>query len=341
MNLSVVGKSLLALTLLVFSSLNLAQDAGASVPDSSYAKPGQLVAIPSARASDTRLLNLRCTGDGPVSILLEAGSRADSITWYRVQPLLAKQTRVCSYDRAGYGFSEEGPLPRDVDADVRDLDALITAAGIQTPTVLVGHSLGTDIVRRYAELHRNRVAGLVLVDPPEHYIAKYAPDWDSSERASNKQRFELLQTCLDAAIAGTLAKGDGDLSRCVADPDTKWPEAVRASIRAYKLNPAFWRTIKSELSYNETVFNAPIVVHKKRSDLPVVILVAGDTYAEAPSPLREALEKSREKTIANIAANTTRGTRIDVANSGHDMQMDQPQAVVDAVTAVMKQFAKK
>ena len=339
MNPSSAAKTLLA-SLLIFSGVSLADASAYLVPDISYAKPGQLVELPSSGPSGTRQLNLRCSGNGPTTVLLEAGSRGDSTTWYRVQPRLAKQARVCSYDRAGYGFSDEGPRPRDVDADVRDLDSLITAAAIKTPLMMVGHSLGTDIVRRYAELHRDRVAGLVLVDPPEHYIAQYAPDWDASERAATKKRFAFLQRCLDAATAGTLAEAEGDLRQCIAAPDPVWPEAVKASLRDYKLKPGFWRTIQSELANNDTLFSTPIIAVKDKSELPISILVAADTFAEAPSPLREAFEKSRDKTISEIAANTTRSYRVVVANSGHEMQMDQPQAVVDAVSKLLKQLAK-
>lgn len=86
----------------------------ARIPDS-YAKAGQLVTV-----AQGRKINLRCAGNGPQTVMLEAGSHTDSTTWFRVQPLLAASTRVCSYDRAGYGFSDVGPLPRNLDADVSD-----------------------------------------------------------------------------------------------------------------------------------------------------------------------------------------------------------------------------
>src|SRR5688572_3402642 len=84
-------------------------------PDA-YAEPGDLVNI-----AENRRLNLRCVGDGAPTVILEAGANADSTTWFRVQPLIAVRTRVCAYDRAGYGFSDEGPKPRTLDADVADL----------------------------------------------------------------------------------------------------------------------------------------------------------------------------------------------------------------------------
>src|SRR3954454_13473056 len=111
-----------------------------------YARPATLVDV-----GDGRKLNLRCSGEGAPVVMLESGATADSMAWHKVQPSIAKGTRVCAYDRAGFGFSDDGPLPRDLDADAKDLHALIHAAKIATPVVLVGHSLGTNIVRRYAE----------------------------------------------------------------------------------------------------------------------------------------------------------------------------------------------
>src|SRR5688572_33443005 len=86
-----------------------------------YAQPARLVGIGGGRR-----LNLRCSGPQAATrtVLLEAGFGGDSMAWARVQPLLAKQARVCSYDRAGYGFSDGGPLPRSVDTEVSDLHAL-------------------------------------------------------------------------------------------------------------------------------------------------------------------------------------------------------------------------
>ena len=75
-----------------------------------YAKPAELVDI------GARTLNLRCSGSGSPTVVLEAGANADSLAWAAVQPLIAQNTKVCSYDRAGYGFSGEGPQPRDVDS---------------------------------------------------------------------------------------------------------------------------------------------------------------------------------------------------------------------------------
>ena len=149
------------------------------IPDS-YAKAATLVTV-----ADGRQLNLRCMGSGPQTVMLEAGSHADSTTWFKLQPILSSITKVCAYDRAGYGFSSEGQLPRDLDADVSDLHDLIRASGIKTPVVLVGHSLGSNIVRRYAERYAADVGGMVLIDPPEQDVAAFAPEWAKSDDELN------------------------------------------------------------------------------------------------------------------------------------------------------------
>jgi pimeloyl-ACP methyl ester carboxylesterase len=187
---------------LLFAATAMASPAApAKMPDS-YAKPGRQVAI-----GQGRHLNLRCSGSGPVTVLLESGSHADSTSWFRVQPLLAAQARVCSYDRAGYGFSDEGPLPRGLDADVADLHALIEAAHLHTPLVLVGHSLGSNIVRRYAGAHPGDVAGMVLVDPPAQDLARFLPAaWMKDDAAMTAQRDAFIGHCEQAAEHGGLAK---------------------------------------------------------------------------------------------------------------------------------------
>ncbi len=146
-----------------------------------YAKPATRVDIGGART-----LNLRCSGEGAPGVMLESGATADSMAWHKVQPAIAKSTRVCAYDRAGFGFSDDGPLPRDLDADAKDLHALIHAAKIAAPVVLVGHSLGTNIVRHYAEKYPADVDGSVRVDPPPQRSSDCSKDWVKTDNAMHE-----------------------------------------------------------------------------------------------------------------------------------------------------------
>ncbi|WP_380003458.1 alpha/beta hydrolase [Dyella halodurans] len=303
------------------------------IPDS-YAQAGTLVTI-----APGRKLNLRCEGHGEQTVLLEAGSRADTTTWFRLQPLLAASSKVCSYDRAGYGFSDEGPLPRNLDADVADLHALIQQADLHAPLVMVGHSRGSNIVRLYADRYPADVSGMVLIDPPAQDIAAVAPDWAKQEEEMSAQRFAFISQCEAGAEKHQLASPPPALARCVAGANPLAGAKVNAAIAAYKYKPAFWRTLKSELEDNVVVYRQPVAATETHGSTPMIVLTAADTYADAPADIRKTLEAARDKTQAQILATTTRHQRIVVDHASHDIQLDQPQAVASAVAALMKQTA--
>lgn len=300
------------------------------IPDS-YAHAGTLVEI-----APGRRLNLRCEGTGTPTMLLEAGAHADTTTWFRLQPLLATHYRVCSYDRAGYGFSDIGPMPRDLNADVSDLHALIHQAGLRTPLVLVGHSLGTNIVRRYAAAHASDVSGLVLIDPPAQNVAAYAPVWAKEDDALAAQRFTFLDECKAAAEKHQLASPPPALQHCVAAGNPLAGDPVNAAIAAYKRTPAFWQTLSSELHSNATIFSQPVSSGESLGALPMIVLSASGTYADVPAAVRPSLELAKDKTQAAIAATSTRSQRITVDHASHDIQLDQPQAVAKAVDDVVR-----
>jgi pimeloyl-ACP methyl ester carboxylesterase len=105
-----------------------------------------------------------CVGSGSPTVVLEAGFGGSTRNWHDVQPELAKTTRTCSYDRAGLGGSGEIPGVHDAADEIRDLERLLDRAEIKPPYVLVGHSYGGLLVRMFAAMHRDDVAGVVLLD---------------------------------------------------------------------------------------------------------------------------------------------------------------------------------
>ncbi len=325
-----------AIALLVLLSSSAASSAAetGSTPDpalDAYARPAQLVDI------GGRKLNLRCSGSGTPTVMLESGATTDSLTWFKVQPLLARSTMVCSYDRAGYGFSDDGPRPRDIDADAADLHALIHAAHLARPVVLVGHSLGTNIVRRYADKHAADVAGIVLVDPPPQRISEFSADWVKTDDEMHEKVIAFATQCEQAASAGQLQKPTGELEKCIRPPDPNYPPALNAAIHAQKEKPPFWHTLISEFQTNMTLFEQPVSAKESHGAMPLIVLTADSSFADAPPDGKSAMESAQQKTHKLIVATSTRGERRWITQSSHDMQFDQPQAIVTAVADVIEQ----
>jgi pimeloyl-ACP methyl ester carboxylesterase len=120
--------------------------------------PGEIHAVNGHR------MRISCTGSGSPAIILDAGLGNDGLIWGGLQPVLAKTTRVCSYDRAGFGWSDPLPQPRDANHIAIELHALLAAANIRGPVVLMGHSISGMYIRDYATRYPAEVAGLIFVD---------------------------------------------------------------------------------------------------------------------------------------------------------------------------------
>ena len=134
------------------------QAIGTALDRRNFVPPGRLVAV------DGHLMHLHCTGVGSPTVILESGAGAPSSMWAWVQPVVAQQTRVCSYDRLGLGWSDSGPHPRDAASIARDLHELLLRAGESGPFVLAGHSLGGQYAHMFAEHYGADTADLVLID---------------------------------------------------------------------------------------------------------------------------------------------------------------------------------
>lgn len=167
---------------LILAALGATYEAVMAVGDMQrYPPPGKLVDVGGRR------LHLHCSGPFGPAIILEAGHTGTSIDWTLVQQQLAGEARVCSYDRAGSGWSDPGPLPRTPERIVDDLHRLLEASGEQGPYTLVGHSLGGRYVRLFAERYPEAVAGMVLVDArSEYHDQALAPETRALLEASNR-----------------------------------------------------------------------------------------------------------------------------------------------------------
>jgi pimeloyl-ACP methyl ester carboxylesterase len=156
-----IGKVLLWLVvvLLVLAVAGAIYQAIATeLAERAYPPPGEMVDVGGYS------LHIDCVGQGSPTVLLDAGSGLFSAQWVRVQRQVSSTTRVCAYDRAGMGWSEMGPEPRDAMRITGELHTLLGKAGIEGPYVLVGHSFGGMYMQTYAARYPKEVAGVALVD---------------------------------------------------------------------------------------------------------------------------------------------------------------------------------
>jgi pimeloyl-ACP methyl ester carboxylesterase len=149
----------LLLVLIVLGAGGAIYQAVATARDArNFPPPGEMVDV------DGRQMHIYCVGEGSPIVILEQGGGGNSLFWFRVQPEIARTTRVCAYDRAGMGWSDPGPEPRDGRQIANELHMLLRNANIPGPYVLAGWSYGGLFVRSYAMQYPEEVAGLVLLD---------------------------------------------------------------------------------------------------------------------------------------------------------------------------------
>ncbi len=291
-----------------------------------------------------RTLNLYCTGHGTPTVVLDSGWGGPTTAWAYVQPGVARFTRVCSYDRAGQGFSGPGPLPRDTNALVGDLHGLLHAAGLRPPFVLVGHSLaGLDAVL-FADRYRDELAGMVLVDPAFPHQAeqmsripgvgpilrKTVPDFTPCEAAARAHRLPVAPPLVDLCLNHDPAYG---------------APLVRALDRM-SLRPDLWTTLASEVGSFGSAPGAPTPdVDSQELDgasasfgaLPMVVLTAGNKVAlpGLSAAQADALFGVWNHAHDLIAARSSRGRNRLVPDTGHYIQLHQPGTVIAAIHEVV------
>jgi pimeloyl-ACP methyl ester carboxylesterase len=306
-----------------------------------FPPPGKLVDVGGWR------LHLNCTGEARVSqptIILESGLGDFSVEWSLVQPGVAKFARVCSYDRAGDGWSELGPHPRTLRQIVYELHTLLDKAGVKPPLVLVGHSYGGWLTRLYALTYPADVVGMVLVeagaDNPRRFNAdgKLVRSSDLSKgqpippvKTSGPLRVsDIPPEALKQMRAGAqaLARNPNEPPRDKLPADAQrmraWTLAQLGHIAA-GVNP-FEHEELAELRANRAKSKYPL------GDMPLIVLTRG--ISEENGPDGKALEEEHRQDHAAIATMSRNGKLIVATRSGHHVQLDEPELVINSIREV-------
>jgi pimeloyl-ACP methyl ester carboxylesterase len=314
-----------------------------------YVRPHQAVDV------GGRNLNLYCVGAGRRTVLLEAGGSDWSVTWALVQPALAGKARVCAYDRAGLGYSDPAPgyIPRTPVAIVEDMHAMVAAAGLQRPLVLVGHSLGGFNVKLYAALYPEDVAGLVLVDPSEDRSSERIRDMLNARFGpSLAARSELMdetflayildryRRCAELARQGPLDPASDAYRRCSDPPRPQLGEAIAAERRRLQALPAYQTAQASEILNSIYGSLGGEAVYQRLfrpgafGDKPMLVLTHG-RYDPA-DPMDAASQAGNIALAEQTARLSRRGRQRTIPDTAHNIQIEAPEAIVKAVEEVIE-----
>ena len=317
----------------------LYQAVGTARDRRTYIAPGELGPAGGHR------LHYRCAGTGAPAVVLEAGIAASSLTWSRVQPIIAHFTRVCSYDRAGLAWSEPASSQRALPALVSELRHLLDSAQVPRPYVLVGHSFGGLVIRAFARAHPQDVAGLVFVDPlhPEEWCDPSPQQRRMlrggiflSKVGSLLARLGVVRVSLALLSGGSpgiprqfsrlFGRGATALLERMVDEVQKLPPEVLPAVQAHWSHPKAFRGMWQHLEAMPACCAALAQGADAFGDVPIVVLSAGG---------RDPRWRDADARLARASSN---GRHIISSHRGHWVHLDDPELVVGAIEDVITRY---
>ena len=262
-------------------------------------------------------MHLYCTGQGVPTVILESGLWNDSSVWYKVQPEIAKSTRVCSYDRAGLGYSDLRPRQEADSRNIaQNLHTLLANAGVNPPYVLVGHSLGGFHVRVYQNLYPSEVAGMVLVDSGYPDQERRLP----SEMNKIQSRMYLKSKLWGLAVPLGLPRLTG---ACGVTVECNWQTVKARNAEVNGINDS-----GEEARHCGPLGSMPLVVvshDPERGPAPGLI---------SPETSRRFGEQwtQMQDELARLSANSS---HVIATGRTHYVQIDRPDLVIAAIRRVL------
>ena len=280
-------------------------------------------------------------------MVFDAALGASSLSWSLVFPGVAAITQACTYDRAGFGWSEQGPLPRTAGRIADELFALLEHIAVPRPWVLVGHSFGGLVMRVLAARHPDAAAALILLEPahPEEWTDPAEEQRQLIARGVRLCRHGTVAARLGLARAVAALVGTGAIAAAralvkvvsrgglrredegILAPVSKLPPEARGVLRDMWTQPRFFEALGSQI---ESICESAAEVERESptdyGNLPVIVLTAAGA------------SERRLRADAALAQRSTHGRHILVADSGHWLPLDAPSRVVEAVVATVQEL---
>jgi pimeloyl-ACP methyl ester carboxylesterase len=335
-----------ALAALLFAAVLSATALAQTNPAPPFPAPGRLVDVGGWQ------LHLNCTGqDGgsQPTVILEAGIGDFSVEWSLVQPGVAKSARVCSYDRAGDGWSDLGPYPRTMHQLVYELHVLLVKAGVRPPFVVVGHSYGGWLVRLYAYTYPSEVAGMVLIDAGAGNPWRLQANGKlirASDLATGKPIPAVLTSnplkesdVPSAALNQMKAAAQNQGPTANEPPRNKLP-ADAQRMRTWSLSR--WQHFVAGANPAESDELVVLATREKTEhplgDLPLAVMTRG--LPDESGPDARSLEEEHKQDQAAMALLSRNSKQVIATHSGHHIQLDEPELVIQTIRGVVTSVSK-
>jgi pimeloyl-ACP methyl ester carboxylesterase len=285
-------------------------------------------------------VHLHCTGKGQPTVVVENGFDEFSSDWWQVQRGIEKFTRVCTYDRSGYAWSTPGPMPRTYAQINLDLHRALEKAREACPLLLVGHSFGGPVARQYALSYPQDVAGLLFAESvgEAHRIVM----GDKTARLVDFAAHKGIPAAHGAATHDdTPQAAAGSQGTSSIEPPFDRLPAAQQRARLWALSqPSLQAAEQSEREWSPEYLALWLAKNQRDSlgKLPVTVLAREEGgFAEGLDLTAAELEKERRQEQADLAALSSRG-RLNYVASGHEIEIEAPKAVIEAVREMVTEF---
>jgi pimeloyl-ACP methyl ester carboxylesterase len=297
-----------------------------------YPPTGQIVDVGGYR------LHMHVEGNGSPTVVLDAGAGGFSLAWELIRPAIARVTRVMVYDRAGLGWSDPSPRPRRADAMAEELRTLLTRGNVPGPYILVGHSLGGPVARQFTARYPDEVVGLVMVDSAHEQQAKRFPERLVNMFGGMNSMVAIMKLIGKSGIFTLIPKlvPTDDLGKLPKQTS----EMIRGVVAASKSH------IETTLAETLSVIAAETQPVSTLGDLPMTVISHGQLDANTvPANLgqqvRDDYERAWQELQVEITALSARGRRIVAERSGHNVNFDQPEIVIESILEMIRLTAFK